>query len=151
KPHVATRQPFHSRHDMLARLWTRATLEAAALRAFHQPLATLRQPNCPIYWMRRNDPEVLTRVKDAEPDLILSAGFNRILPESVLSLARLGAFNCHPAPLPRYAGANPWFWMLRAGETSGAVTIHRMITQVDAGAIVAQRMFPLGANINHQQ
>lgn len=68
----------------------------------------------------------------AKPDLILSYTFPTRLPDSLLSVAPLGALNLHPAPLPRYRGPNP-HRMIYAGEATIGATLHRMATEFDAG------------------
>jgi methionyl-tRNA formyltransferase len=97
-----------------------------------------------------SDPGLMQRLADIDPDLLISAGFGRIIPAGMLAIPRMGAFNCHPSPLPRYAGRNPWFWMLNKGETEGGVTIHRMVSAVDAGPIAAQTTFPIRPDMNFQ-
>jgi methionyl-tRNA formyltransferase len=47
----------------------------------------------------------------------------------------------HPGPLPQYAGLNAVSWALYHGETSHAVTIHRIVPKVDAGPIAYQSWF----------
>jgi methionyl-tRNA formyltransferase len=62
----------------------------------------------------------------------------------VLAAPRLGAFNMHPGPLPAYAGFNAPSWAVADGETSYAVTVHRMVEAMDAGPIVFEGRFPIG-------
>lgn len=78
-------------------------------------------------------------------DLVLSAGYPRILPAPVLTAAPRGALNVHPSLLPRYRGPSPVFWQVALGETRSGVTIHRMTSKADEGPIVAQAEIPVGA------
>ncbi|HUS17385.1 MAG TPA: formyltransferase family protein, partial [Chloroflexia bacterium] len=125
--HAMPRSGFRSPRDLVSRLAVRAALEAHAMRCLGRPAAMLGEPAGPVYAAARRDPHLAARVAAAAPDLLISAAFGQILPTAVLATARLGGFNCHPSPLPRYAGSNPWFWILKGGETQSAVTVHRMV------------------------
>ena len=76
---------------------------------------------------------------DLEPDLLLSAAYARIVPESVLAIAKLGAINVHPSLLPDYRGVSAVWWALYEGCSQVGVTIHKMTVPVDTGPIIAQR------------
>lgn len=78
-------------------------------------------------------------------DLLLSAGYPRILPVPVLDAAPRGALNVHPSLLPRYRGPSPVFWQVALGETRSGITIHRMTSRADEGPIVAQAEISVGA------
>ena len=75
------------------------------------------------------------------PDLIVSASFPYRIPAEVTALARLGAYNLHPAALPRYRGPNPPR-AIYEGQSMGA-TLHRTEAEFDAGAILYRKEVPL--------
>jgi methionyl-tRNA formyltransferase len=66
------------------------------------------------------------------------------VPATVLNLPPLGFLNFHLAPLPAYRGPEPLFWLLRNGETTGAVTVHRMAAGFDTGPVVLAEPVPIG-------
>ena len=144
------RQAFVSFTDWWERMRVRAKLEFEVLKLLRRPLSGL-QSETPNYLASRQDTELEARLGVLHPDLIVSAGYRLLIAPRVLEIPRLGAFNCHPSPLPAYAGSNPWFWMLRNGERKAAVTIHRMVAEADAGNIVRQEFFPIPPDANHQQ
>lgn len=78
------------------------------------------------------------------PDLILTGGFNWVIPADVLAVPRLGAVNFHDGLLPRYRGMNATGWALRNDEPQFGFTAHRMTPCLDDGPILAQRAMPLG-------
>ena len=86
---------------------------------------------------------LLSRVADAAPDAIFSFYFRQMLPEAVLSLAKLGAFNMHGSLLPSYRGRAPTNWAVLHGETETGATLHWMVAQPDAGAIVDRLPVPI--------
>jgi methionyl-tRNA formyltransferase len=89
------------------------------------------------------DPSFVRRLETLSADLIVVAGWGRILARDVLDAARFGGVNIHPSLLPSYRGRNPIFWTLRQGEPQTGVTIHRMTEDVDQGPILLQRAFPI--------
>jgi methionyl-tRNA formyltransferase len=75
---------------------------------------------------------------------LMCLGCTTILPPELLALFSGNALNCHPGPLPEYAGMHVHQWAIRNGETEFGVTAHRLETRVDAGPIVASMRFPIG-------
>jgi len=78
-----------------------------------------------------------------QPDWIVTAAYGRILPDTVLQLARWGAYNLHASLLPRWRGPNPIAWAIRAGDEVTGVTLMAMDTGVDTGPIVLQERVPI--------
>lgn len=70
------------------------------------------------------------------PDLVVSAGFMRILPESITS--RFKIINSHPALLPLFPGAHGVRDALNAGAAETGTTIHWVDAGLDTGEIIAQ-------------
>ncbi len=79
--------------------------------------------------------EVLTVLK---PDLIVSAGFMKILGPKVLAIFKGKIINTHPALLPNYPGAHAVTDALAAGEIETGSTIHFVDEGVDTGQVIAQ-------------
>ncbi len=79
--------------------------------------------------------EVLTLLK---PDLIVSAGFMKILGPKVLAIFKGKIINTHPALLPNYPGAHAVTDALAAGEIETGSTIHFVDEGVDTGQVIAQ-------------
>jgi methionyl-tRNA formyltransferase len=84
-------------------------------------------------------------VADLKPDLILSFYYRSMIPMEVLTLAPRGALNLHGSKLPRLRGRAPINWALVECEEESGVTLHHMVKAPDAGDIVAQRAWKIGA------
>ena len=84
-------------------------------------------------------PELPSRVRGAAFDLLVVAGFSRILKEPLLGLPRLAAVNVHLSLLPRYRGPAPQYWVLANGEPVTGATIHHLDSGIDSGDIIARR------------
>jgi methionyl-tRNA formyltransferase len=82
-------------------------------------------------------------LRAADLDFLLVADFGEIIPSRVFDLPRRGAFNVHGSLLPRWRGAAPCAWALRAGDTVTGCTIFRLVRELDAGPILCQRQAPI--------
>lgn len=90
--------------------------------------------------------EVVERIADISPDLILSIYYRKIFPPSLIELPRLGCINIHPSALPYYRGPVPTAWAIEKGEEEFGITIHYMDQGIDTGDILVQEMHDIGAN-----
>jgi UDP-4-amino-4-deoxy-L-arabinose formyltransferase/UDP-glucuronic acid dehydrogenase (UDP-4-keto-hexauronic acid decarboxylating) len=97
-----------------------------------------RENGIPLYAPERIDREWIGRIGAMRPAVIYSFYYRNLLPEAMLRLAPLGAFNLHGSLLPKYRGRAPVNWMIVNGEREGGVTLHHMVARADAGDIVAQ-------------
>jgi len=93
-------------------------------------------------------PDLAKQLRSLDVDILLNVHSLYVIHRDVLGVPKLGAFNLHPGPLPRYAGLNSVSWALFRGETNHGVTVHRMEPEIDAGAIVYQSSFPIEADDN---
>jgi len=84
-----------------------------------------------------------SHVDRAAPDLIFSFYYRAMLPQALLSRARLGAFNMHGSLLPKFRGRAPTNWAVLKGATETGATLHRMVDKPDAGTIVDQCAVPI--------
>jgi len=88
----------------------------------------------------------LATLRAWQPDLLISVHLNQRLRAEALAIAPVGALNVHGAPLPRYRGLFPYFWMLANGECEAGVTVHWMTPRLDGGDIVLQERFAIAAD-----
>lgn len=74
-----------------------------------------------------------------EPDLVVSAGFMKIVGDGFLRRFRCRVLNSHPALLPAFPGMTAVDDALRAGVKITGCTLHLVDSGVDTGPIVAQQ------------
>lgn len=74
-----------------------------------------------------------------EPDLIVCAGFMRILGDEVIANFPLRIINSHPALLPAFPGAHAVRDALTYGARVTGCTVHVVDSGVDTGPIIAQQ------------
>lgn len=73
-----------------------------------------------------------------KPDILLSAYFNQLIDEPVLTMPELGCLNIHPSLLPAYRGVDPAFYALLRSESEVGVTVHLLDQEFDTGNILQQ-------------
>jgi len=77
------------------------------------------------------------------PDLVVSAGFMKIVGPSVLGAFGGRLINTHPALLPAFPGAHAVRDALAAGAAVTGATVHVVDAGVDTGPVLAQREVPV--------
>jgi len=78
----------------------------------------------------------------AGADLVVMAGFMRVLTPLFVGRWKTKLINIHPALLPRHPGAHGITDSFASGDAELGVTVHWVDEGVDTGAIIAQRSFP---------
>ncbi|MBV8077193.1 MAG: hypothetical protein JO284_12380 [Planctomycetaceae bacterium] len=101
----------------------------------------LGYPTWPAAWVK--DPRSADRIRSHDIDILINIYSIFLFHREILGATRLGCFNVHPGPLPRYAGLNSMCWAIYRGETTHGVTIHEMQPTIDTGPIVSQSLFPI--------
>lgn len=86
----------------------------------------------------KKDPELIERLKEIAPDMIVVAAFGQILPKSVLDIPRLGCINVHGSLLPKLRGASPMQAAVLEGMDESGVTIMRMAEGLDTGDMISR-------------
>ena len=77
----------------------------------------------------------IAAVRAAEPDLVVLAGFMRVLKPGFLSAFEGKVINLHPSLLPLFPGLDAIGQALKAGVEETGCTVHRVIAAIDAGAV----------------
>jgi phosphoribosylglycinamide formyltransferase-1 len=81
---------------------------------------------------------LLANIKHFDPDLVVLAGFMKILPPNFVAALSPNLINTHPSLLPEFKGAHAVRDALAAGATRTGVTIHVVDEGVDTGPHLAQ-------------
>jgi methionyl-tRNA formyltransferase len=87
-------------------------------------------------------PERLDVDEEFPAERIVACAYGVLVPPDLLE-KRLW-LNVHPSLLPRWRGAAPVERAIMAGDEQTGVTIIRLVEELDAGPIAAQRAFPIG-------
>jgi phosphoribosylglycinamide formyltransferase-1 len=85
------------------------------------------------------DRALAARIASFAPDLVVSAGFMKIIGPAVLAAFGGRLINTHPALLPAFPGAHAVRDALAAGASVTGATVHVVDAGVDTGPVLAQR------------
>src|SRR5881398_2564293 len=83
--------------------------------------------------------QLVNMLRDAGIELVVLAGFMRVLHEPMLKAFPRRIINIHPSLLPKFPGLEAWKQALVAGETVTGCTVHYVDERIDHGEIIAQR------------
>jgi phosphoribosylglycinamide formyltransferase 1 len=83
--------------------------------------------------------DVVRLLREASVELVVLAGFMRIVKQPVLRAFPGRIINIHPSLLPNFPGLEAWKRALAAGETVTGCTVHYVDAGVDTGKILAQK------------
>lgn len=90
------------------------------------------------------DESTMADIRSYECDYALVVAYGKIFPESLIESFPQGVINVHYSLLPKYRGATPLETALLNGETETGVTLQKMVRELDAGDIIAQKSTVIG-------
>ena len=76
---------------------------------------------------------------DKDPDIIVVAGYGRLLEKEEYENVKYGAINLHAGPLPKYKGASPLNWLIIDDRLDFEISIIQIDEGIDTGDILAQQ------------
>ncbi|MFJ8399024.1 methionyl-tRNA formyltransferase [Streptomyces microflavus] len=133
-----------SEHDVVA-VVTHPKSEHAYEKIWSDSVADLAEKHgIPVIIRNRPDDELVDRLKEVAPDIIVANNWRTWMPPEIYNLPVHGTLNIHDSLLPAYAGFSPLIWALINGEPEVGVTAHLMDEELDAGDIVIQRSVAVG-------
>src|SRR5438094_4161492 len=83
--------------------------------------------------------ELVQMLRTAGVELVVLAGFMRVLKTPMLEAFPRRIINIHPSLLPKFTGLEAWKQALAAGETVTGCTVHYVDERIDHGQILAQQ------------
>ena len=89
------------------------------------------------------DQELLKIIKQYDCDLIILAGFMRILTHKFIDAFKNKIINIHPSLLPKFPGLHTHKRAIENNELYHGTTIHYVIPELDAGPIIFQQKFKI--------
>ncbi len=92
------------------------------------------------------DRALVEELQDSNPDLIVLAGFMRILTPVMIEAFKNMIINIHPSLLPKYPGLDTHNSVVKNGDLKHGVTIHYVNEVLDGGQIIAQGEISVNAN-----
>ena len=92
------------------------------------------------------DNALLQAINRKKPDLVVLAGFMRILGPEIVNNFTGRMLNIHPSLLPKHPGTNTHQRALDAGDHEHGASVHFVTEKLDGGPLIAQERIPINAN-----
>ena len=89
------------------------------------------------------DASMFSHIEAVQPDLIVCAGYMRLISDAAVSRFQGKIINIHPSLLPKYPGLHTHARALAAGDREHGASVHCVIPELDAGAVIAQVRIPV--------
>ena len=93
------------------------------------------------------DQELINVINKYNPEIIILAGFMRILTDIFINTYQGKILNIHPSLLPKYPGLNTHQKAIDAKDNVHGASVHFVTTKLDGGPVVAQKTI----KINHEE
>lgn len=107
-------------------------LQKSAVHNFAESL------NIPVYTpTSMRSEEVISQIKELNPDVIVVAAYGFIIPEAILNTPKYGCINIHASILPRWRGAAPIQHAIMHGDKETGISIMKMDKGMDTGDIIS--------------
>ncbi len=87
--------------------------------------------------------EIADRLRAAGVDLVVCAGFLKVLKAPLLEPFAGRIINIHPSLLPKHPGLRAWEQALAAGDSEAGCTVHHVTESVDEGPVIKQGSVPV--------
>ena len=87
--------------------------------------------------------QLVEMLRNAGAEVVVLAGFMRVLKEPMLAAFPRRIVNIHPSLLPKFPGLEAWRQVLESGEKITGCTVHYVDAGIDSGQIIAQREVPI--------
>ena len=91
----------------------------------------------------KDEDEIIALFEAYHVDLIVMAGWMRIVSKKFVDAYPGQIINLHPSLLPKYKGLNAIEQAIAAGETETGATVHFVTEELDSGAIIKQQTVPI--------
>ncbi|PCH96135.1 MAG: phosphoribosylglycinamide formyltransferase [Gammaproteobacteria bacterium] len=89
------------------------------------------------------DQALIAKIDQFSPDVIVLAGFMRILTPAFVQYYQGKLLNIHPSLLPKYQGLNTHQRAIDAGDKEHGVSVHFVTEELDGGPVILQAKVPV--------
>lgn len=144
---------YASRHDVMLVI-TQPDRPANRGKKLQEPAVKIYAKNNNINYIQTSsiskDSELINKLKELSPDLLITSAFGQLLSQEVIDIAKHGVWNLHASILPRWRGAAPIQWSLIEGDEYTGITVMQTDIGLDTGDILAIQEYKILSEDNSQ-
>jgi len=107
------------------------------------PCGVIVEPNFRTRLSPEVEADVVRRLREAGAELVVLAGYMRMVKLPLLDAFPSRVINIHPSLLPKFPGLEAWKQALEAGEIVTGCTVHYVDEGMDSGPIIARAEVPV--------
>ncbi len=107
------------------------------------PAGVIAEPRCKTRLSPEVECGVVQQLRAARVDLVVLAGYLRMVKAPMLEAFPRRIINIHPSLLPKYPGLESWRQALDAGESTTGCTVHYVDSGMDSGEIIERAEVPV--------
>ena len=107
------------------------------------PAQVIREPKFRTKLSPEIEADVADRLREAGVELVVLAGYMRMVKAPLLEAFPRRMINIHPSLLPAFPGLEAWRQALEAGVSKTGCTVHFVDSGMDSGEIIAQAEVPV--------
>lgn len=107
------------------------------------PAHVIREPRFRTRLSPEVEDDVVRILQAAGAELVVLAGYMRIVKSPLLDAFPRRIINIHPSLLPKFPGLEAWRQAVEAGETVSGCTVHFVDGGMDTGEVIAQAEVPV--------
>ena len=85
-----------------------------------------------------DDEDVLAELKELNPDIIITAAYGQLVPETILEIPKYKCINVHGSLLPKLRGGAPIQYSILEDHGKTGITIMYMVKKLDAGDMISK-------------
>ncbi len=112
-------------------------------RAKNNGIATIALSHKNFDSREQFDQELVKKIEQFKPDIIVLAGFMRILTKTFVQHFQGKLLNIHPSLLPKYQGLNTHQRAIDSGDKVHGVSVHFVTEELDGGPVILQAKVPV--------
>ena len=91
----------------------------------------------------KNEDEIIALFEAYQVDMIVMAGWMRIVSKKFCEAYAGQIINLHPSLLPKYKGLHAVEQAMKAGEAETGCSVHWVTEELDSGAVIKQQTVPI--------
>ena len=138
---------YESKHELIAIISQPDRVQDRGRKIVFSPVKEFALAhNIPIYQFEKLSRDGVERIKELNPDIMVTASFGQIISQEIIDTPKYGIINVHASLLPDLRGASPIQTAIMRGYKKTGITIMQTEAGLDTGDIILTGELNIGEN-----